>query len=297
MDPCPSYEEQFPVDNPGGAFAAPAIKVEPTPHPDIAPVASERSKPRTLGPDEITTVSSEKNSLEAKNKSMFEELVEIVRRRRTKRNYALDWTVECRRIVLAKSAAAMQSALIETWGLTAKASIGVKRVANFDFKKLSDGAWSDDWKGDFFTELWELKEDLDLMRYRLEMNKRTIERLTRIQKPRDEKPRDEKPWDEKPPWYEKSRNVRLMEEKLKDKMLEYETLKYEMLKYEKPDTSLIDALQNDLEEWEGLMQMNDYAFKIMQRTTDTYVNAVSATGARFANFQAQNSRKLTGYVF
>lgn len=163
----------------------------------------------------------------------------------------LQWTSQCRRLVLAKTASVVQSALVETWKLTYKASTGVKQMANFDFAELERKAWSDDWKGEFFTQLWELREDLELMRYRLETNQRDLHRIANIER--------------------SSKGLTERDELVARKQLDL-----------------------DMQEWERLGEMNDYAFKLMNRTTETYVQAIGATSAQFANAQAQNSRKLTG---
>jgi hypothetical protein len=153
-----------------------------------------------------------------------------------------DWTFQCRRIVLAKTAAVVQSALVETWQLTRNASLGVKRMAEFDFKNKKQEAWTDKWKGEFFTQLWELREDLELMRYRLELDIRTLERI-----------RGRSGW-------------------------------------------LNDQVELGMQEWVELQKMSEYAFQLIERTTNTYVQTVGATNTQFANEQAKNSRKLTGYA-
>lgn len=155
----------------------------------------------------------------------------------------VDWTFECRRIVLAKTVAVVQSALQETGAFTHRASSGAKKMVQDDFKDENQTAWADKWKKEFFTDLWELREDLELMRHRLELNIRTLKRI-------------------------QTRRVGFLD----------------------------DQTELDMQEWAELRAMSEYTFQLMERTTNTYVQTVEAAGAQFANEQAKNSRKLTGYV-
>jgi hypothetical protein len=45
-------------------------------------------------------------------------------------------------------------------------------------------------------------------------------------------------------------------------------------------------LQRDLDQWDDLEATRDYTFRLLGRTTDSYLQAVQATGAAFANVQA-----------
>jgi hypothetical protein len=135
-----------------------------------------------------------------------------------------------------------------------------------DFTNLKKEAWNDsNWKGEFFTQLWELREDLELMRYRLELNLSVINRLAHVK--------------------EKELESRIAETGTAHPQSEAVRLQ-----------ARLRQVGCDVEEWNKLVQMNDYAFKLMTRTSETYVQTVGAANTQFANDQAQNSRKLTGYA-
>lgn len=176
-----------------------------------------------------------------------------------------NWAQHCCRIVLAKNASTVQSTFVETWKLVAKASTGVKKLADFDFDKLERKAWSDDWKGEFFTQLWELMEELELMQYRLQMNISVLRRVADC-----------------------AAQVTLMGEQ--------DLGRRGKCKEDGPSEDMRGTfiMQQDLEEWDKLMGMNSYAIQLMDRTTETYVQAIGATATQFANEQTKNSKKLTG---
>lgn len=69
----------------------------------------------------------------------------------------------CYRLVLAKEAAATLAARSEAISLTLAAANGLKDIFNFNFDKFDENAWRDEWRGKFFTALWELREDLELL--------------------------------------------------------------------------------------------------------------------------------------
>lgn len=143
-------------------------------------------------------------------------------------------TYACRRLVLAKAAATVHSAIDETLDLTRNASSGVQDIADFNFDKFDETSWRDSWRGEFFTDLWELRENLEIMGRTFERNRKVIERIYKLSKGDDS-----------------------------------------------------DQQAHDLLEWDTLLEMKDYAFSMMQRTTDSYVQTVQATGAQFANLQAR----------
>lgn len=71
--------------------------------------------------------------------------------------------------------------------------------------------------------------------------------------------------------------------------------RFDYLKNHAP-VHLQEQMELYMQEWVELQKMNEYAFRLMERTTNTYVQTVSATATKFANEQANNSRKLTGYA-
>ena len=156
-------------------------------------------------------------------------------------------TYWCQRLVLARVAAVVNSALVETIALTAKASRGVKNIADFNFENFEQRAWSDQWRGEFFTYLWEIREDLELMGYRLYQNLKVLKRLATSD--------DYGSVDKK---HGKPKELRARQ-----------------------------RVEDDLAEWENLQDLEVYMFKIMERTTESYLQTVQATGAQFANIQAR----------
>lgn len=143
-------------------------------------------------------------------------------------------TYRCRRLILAKAAAVANSAMTETLNLTKLASSGVEDIAEFNFDKFDEKFWRDEWRGEFFTDLWELREDLELMGCKFRQNRKVIERIMKLN-----------------------------------------------------GIEGSNQQAQDLEEWDNVMDTKDYAFKIMERTTDSYLQTVQATGAQFANLQAR----------
>ncbi len=148
-----------------------------------------------------------------------------------------------RRLVLARNVAAIESLLQETIGLTGAASIGVAKIADFNFDTFEQRAWVDEWRGDFFRRLWLLREDLEVQGHKLQQNLRVIKRTTRLMDLHTAA--------------ETSRQAYAIQE------------------------------EADLSEWVDLENLRLYAFKIMERTTDSYLQTVQATGAQFANMQSK----------
>ncbi|KAF2736759.1 hypothetical protein EJ04DRAFT_150620 [Polyplosphaeria fusca] len=131
--------------------------------------------------------------------------------------------------------------MMETLNLTKQAASGVQDISQFNFDKFDDRSWSDEWRGKFFTDLWELREDLELMGLKFRQNKKVIARVAKLAKNKES-----------------------------------------------------GQQSQDLLEWENVLDTKDYAFQIMARTTDSYLQTVSATGAQFANLQSRSINRLTG---
>lgn len=141
---------------------------------------------------------------------------------------------------MARNVTAINSLLQETIQLTGKASIGVSKIADFNFDTFEQRAWVDEWRGDFFRQLWTLREDLEFQGYKLQQNLGVVRSVVGIMS------------DKSFPW-----------------------------------RSTSEQEKRDLWEWEELEKLRLYAFKIMERTTDSYLQTVQATGAQFANMQAK----------
>ena len=172
------------------------------------------------------------------HRSLFEELSQFTS---MPSEYAYDYATqfgvyEIRRLVLSRNVAAINSLLQETIQLTGEASIGVGKIADFNFDTFEQRAWVDEWRGDYFTRLWLLREDLEFQGHKLQQNLRVINKTA-----------SSMPFD---------RALELQE-------------------------------KEDLSEWNDLEDLRLYAFKIIERTTDSYLQTVQATGAQFANMQSK----------
>ncbi|KAL5380068.1 hypothetical protein DPSP01_008104 [Paraphaeosphaeria sporulosa] len=227
VDPCPKVDEQF------SEFSTIAVPKSTPPRVAIDPeetdwldVKEEDLRPRKLQFEQTL--------------SMYDDLVQIV----APRNSAITAALEggppyyladfFAKNVEARNASTVQSLFVETWRLTGVASTGVQKLADFDFSNLEHKAWSDEWKGKLFTQLWELREELEILQYKMQVNRQTLSQL-------------------------------------------YEG-------------------DNKLLGWDKLLRTNNYAIQLMNRTTDTYVQAIGSTAAQFANEQTKNSKKLTGFA-
>ena len=148
--------------------------------------------------------------------------------------------------------------------LTGKASIGVAKIAKFNFDDFEKRAWVDEWRGTFFRQLWTLREELEFQGYKIQQNLRAVKRITYIANLEDSRAG--------------SRHqlmpdlIRLGKEQEREREREQE--------------------RDDEYEWEGLEQLRLYAFRIMERTTDSYLQTVQATGAQFANKQSKRFRSI-----
>jgi hypothetical protein len=206
-------------------------------------------------------------------------------------------TYRCRRLVLARSAAAINTALQETLKLTGYASIGVNNIAEFNFDNFEQRAWVDEWRGNFFRQLWALREDLEYQGYKLQQNIKIVDWLARTNNQKDS--------EEKQLWDPHNIHAAL------DKRHDEKSKRWKrFLQLEQDDdgdladdadlsqkgdeeferlilTRVLQQEQQDLAEWRHLQDLRNYAFAIMTRTTDSYLQTVQATGAQFANLQAK----------
>jgi hypothetical protein len=180
------------------------------------------------------------NSLSPLGESMFEDL--LVMQHGVPSKLPSSVTYGCRRLVLAYMTDTFQRAFSSAINLATASSVGLdlsKEMSSFDFKEFEKKAWNSDWSGRRFTKLWEQREDLELLQYKLRQNIQTIRRLT-LHEPHDGSPA----------------NIIQRQE------------------------------QDDLSEWLDLESMAEYVNKVVLRTTDSYLQTVSAGQAQVANFQA-----------
>jgi hypothetical protein len=91
--------------------------------------------------------------------------------------HPINATYHCRRLVLAKTAIAVDAAVSETLSLTFRAMTNLQTITKFDFEKFDKNAWNDEWRGEFFTQLWELREEVELLGYRMNNNMRVLKKV------------------------------------------------------------------------------------------------------------------------
>ena len=151
--------------------------------------------------------------------------------------------------------AAINSLLQDTLQLTGKASIGAAKIAEFNFDDFEKRAWVDEWRGSFFRQLWTLREELEFQGYKMQQNLRVVRRI------------------------HDSIDMLSVRNFLDDSS--QESTQPDLIRRTGEED------QGDQYEWENLEELRLYAFKIMERTTDSYLQTVQATGAQFANKQSK----------
>jgi hypothetical protein len=90
-------------------------------------------------------------------------------------------TYHVRRAILSRATSLVDNALLDTFNLTSRAVTDAKNIKSFSLEDVELRGWSGEWKGEFFTDMWELREELELMAYQLEKNLRTIRRIHEIE--------------------------------------------------------------------------------------------------------------------
>ncbi|KAK3320282.1 hypothetical protein B0T19DRAFT_468515 [Cercophora scortea] len=82
-----------------------------------------------------------------------------------------------RTLVLARSSVIVQHLVKEALGLTVAASLGLEKFTDFDFKKLEEKPWTEQWRNDFFDHLWSLREELEYLEFELRENLDVLDML------------------------------------------------------------------------------------------------------------------------
>ncbi|KAK2609871.1 hypothetical protein N8I77_003346 [Diaporthe amygdali] len=168
-----------------------------------------------------------------------------------------------RRLVLAKMAPIVDIYLRQTYSLTIKAMQNISKIADFDPQRLGEKPWQDEWRSEFFNRLWELRGNIELLGFDMESTIRLFQGLAdgtswpemlNLDMADGGRWRDERRW--------KHRQIR-------------------------------DQDLDDLEEWKRLEATRKYAAGFIERTTNSYLQAATAEGAKFANLQAKSA--LPGY--
>lgn len=261
-------------------------------------IRADETQPRNIGKDFVEFTNNNHFSVYDKILQHFDDVDEKTGSKPPSEMETYKWAEYCCSVVLARNAYNVQTLFSATWNLVLRASTGVKNMADFDFAKLERQAWSDEWKGEFFTQLWELREELESLQYRLNMNYQVLSQLWGSEKnPSMEThhfdvvgARNKLNVRNIPTTSSRSWSFRCHGEE------NVVVVESEKGHFPNPTehTESADHARQELEEWSRLINMNAYAVQLMNRTTETYVQAIGATSAQFANVQAKNSRRLTG---
>lgn len=165
-----------------------------------------------------------------------------------------------RRLVLARAALTFQGAFSDAYNLAVSSTAGIElsqEMSSLDFANLEKKAWDSKWEGRRFTKLWEQRENLELLRYKLRHNTQTIKRLGKT-----------------------------------PKGIEHDYLGYEG-GFDSPKDKMKQLAervhvqeQDDLGEWISLDETAEYINQVVVRTTESYLQTVSARESQASNFQA-----------
>ncbi|SPO04771.1 uncharacterized protein DNG_07456 [Cephalotrichum gorgonifer] len=83
-------------------------------------------------------------------------------------------------------AALVDDALVDTHNLTSEAATDLGRIRDFSIDDIDLGGWSGEWKGTFFADMWELREDLEQTGFKLDRNLAIIKRVSELESWHDE---------------------------------------------------------------------------------------------------------------
>ncbi|KAM7214440.1 putative magnesium and cobalt transport protein [Rhypophila decipiens] len=158
-----------------------------------------------------------------------------------------------RRLVLAQATFLVRRSLFAVTKLTLEAAADTKRIGEFNMQDIRESGWSGEWKGKFYTQIWELRENLQRTSHMLQQTHTTFQRISRIESLRNQTNPD---------------------------LVEYG----------------VEKNACDEWEWEDVQHSLDFGLQMLDRTRDTYVEAVGATAAKLANDQAISSRQISGYA-
>lgn len=155
----------------------------------------------------------------------------------------------CRQLVLARSATTMQLAFDNAFESTFQsAGLDLHLMKTTNYKNFDIRPWDSKWEGRVFTKLWEHKEELEQMRYRLLRNIQTIQTLRRSHI---------------------SETYMALVDPCSLKSL---TRAY--------------AEEGELDEWKELDGTAQYILGLISRTFESYLQTVSARQAQDSNAQA-----------
>lgn len=86
-------------------------------------------------------------------------------------------TWRCQRLILARASTRLQVAFSDAISRSVASSAGVEEMSSFNYDTFDKAAWNSTWEGKQFTRLWEQRENLELLRYKLRQNIQTIRRV------------------------------------------------------------------------------------------------------------------------
>lgn len=169
-------------------------------------------------------------------------------------------TRAARRLLLTQTSAEMRRLFTETVELEVMSALNLDLggMEDFNYNEFDARAWNLLWEGRQFSRLWKFREGLELLRCRFQLNKRTVEDVAGLSRPDGDD-------------YNLHDNG-------SEKQTEVEMKKKAALAFRQD--------QNDLREWREMAQTFDMLQGMIQRTTDSYLQTVSAAEAYSSNAQA-----------
>lgn len=166
-------------------------------------------------------------------------------------------TMFVRRLILAKMTLTVDIYLRQAYSLTVKAMQNISRIADFDPQRLGEKPWQDEWRSEFFNRLWELRGNIELLGFDVEKMIRLFSDLT-----------NNASWPE----------MQGFEKAVAEEWETGRCFKHVEIRNQELD---------DLKAWENLEATRKYAAGFIERTTNSYLQAATAEGAKFANIQAR----------
>ncbi|KAK3291901.1 uncharacterized protein B0H64DRAFT_242521 [Chaetomium fimeti] len=181
----------------------------------------------------------------------------------------------CCHMVMAKTAVEMQQMFGDAYRLklVSALELDLRDIAAFNFKDFDHRAWNLKWEGRRFTRLWKKREELELLRYRLKLNIRTVENILNSG---DFYPRSIVSTRHEIDSNRRRRELELTQERQRELELNWER-----------------QAELELTEWKNLELTADYADEMIRRTTESYLQTVAACQASAATAQANFVGQIT----
>lgn len=242
----------------------------------IAITPEDLAKGVDLTPSQTSMNSLEKSVLYERQPSLFDEMVQAPPPNANA--HPVCSTQFLRRIILAKVSFIVDSYLKDSLDLTVKATQNIESITQFDAEKLDQKPWQDQWRSEFFSDLWEKREDIEQLGFGMSKIRGTLKYLAESMV--DIASNTEYPADQMPRSRQEHPGLWIQPQESRGKG-EYEpqTISRQWQKLQRQDF-------NDLSQWQELEVTRKYSVEILQRTIDSYLQAAQAEGAKFANIQA-----------